>query len=302
MMVNSFKDERLKRLKGLQILFAILLLISFFMPWVKWDDYSLSGYALPAGNFFKTAVQARGPDNPFPQLNFGFYIFWLVPVLATVAVLLSVIKKKASLASFIGGTLALSLVTVYILFTRTLMDLGIGHTLVAMLRPGIYLQMIAAIGLIFSAFPVKNFGVKLAWLLAGPVIAYTGYSVGEHYVMNETFVATQNVKADYTVNAADLLKEFVGSDTATNKKYLEKTLQVNGEVSAVNLLADSTSTIQFTDSTGSYIIFSLEKNELSQAQKIKAGDVISLKGVCSGSIFSEILGTTSVTFKRATLK
>ena len=301
-MVNSFGDGRFKSLKGFQILFAIVLLISFFMPWVKWDGYSLSGYALPAGDFFKTAAKAGGPDNPFPQLSFGFYIFWLVPVLAMVAVVMSVLKKKASLASFIGGMLALSLVTVYILFTRTLMDLGIGNNLATMLSLGIYLQMIAAIGLIFSGFPVKNFGVKLAWLLAGPVISYTGYSFGEHYVMNETFVATQDVKADYTVNAADLLKEFVGSDTATNKKYLEKTLQVNGEVSAVNLLADSTSTIQFTDSTGSYIIFSLEKNELNQAQKIKAGDIISLKGVCSGSIFSDILGTTSVTFKRATLK
>ena len=43
-------------------------------------------------------------------------------------------------------------------------------------------------------------------------------------------------------------------------------------------------------------------SKTTNTNAIKAGDVISLKGVCSGSIFSEILGTTSVTFKRATLK
>jgi len=87
----------------------------------------------------------------------------------------------------------------------------------------------------------------------------------------------------------------------TNKKYLDKTLVVNGNASAVEVLADSTSTIKFSDSTGSYAIFSLEKNQLDQVKNIKSGDAVSLKGVCSGSIFSEILGTTSISFKRATL-
>jgi len=301
-MVKAYGNKGYERLKWFQILFAVFLLVSFFMPWVNWDGYSISGYALPSGIFFETAVKAGGPANPFPQLSFGFYIFWLVPVLAVLSLLLIIIKKNATTSSFIAGTLGLFLITVYILFTQTLIDLGIGQYLAAMLKPGIYLHIVAAIGLILSAFPVKKIGVKLAWLLAGPVLAYTGYSVGEHYIMNETHVETQHVKADYTINAASLLKEFAGNDSATNKKYLDKTLVVNGKVSAVKLLADSTSTIQFEDSTGSYIIFSLEKNELSLVKNKKAGDAVSLKGVCSGSIFSEILGTTSVTFKRATLK
>ncbi len=121
------------------------------------------------------------------------------------------------------------------------------------------------------------------------------------YIMGETHAATENVKADYTVNSADLIKEFITNDTATNKKYIEKILVVNGNASAVEVLADSTSTIKFEDSTGSYVIFSFEKNQLDQVKNIKKGDAVSLKGVCSGSIFSEILGTTSISFKRATL-
>lgn len=77
-------------------------------------------------------------------------------------------------------------------------------------------------------------------------------------------------------------------------------IQVKGDASSVDLLADSTSTIKFADSIGSYAIFSLEKDQFDKVKKLKPGDPVSLKGVCSGSIFSEILGTTSISFKRAT--
>ena len=170
-----------------------------------------------------------------------------------------------------------------------------------MIQIGFYLHALAAVLLIITAFPVKRMITKLGWLLIGPVFAYGAYMVGEKYIMSETHSATENVKADYTVNSADLIKEFLANDTATNRKYLDKTMVVNGNTSAVEILADSTSTIRFADSTGSYAIFSLEKSELPRVKNIKTGDPVSLKGVCSGSIFSEILGTTSISFKRAIL-
>ncbi|MEQ1677440.1 MAG: hypothetical protein ABL876_12105, partial [Chitinophagaceae bacterium] len=54
------------------------------------------------------------------------------------------------------------------------------------------------------------------------------------------------------------------------------------------------------DSTGSYAIFSFEKSMYEKAKAVQQGDQVSLKGVCSGSIYSEILGTTAISFKRAT--
>ena len=113
--------------------------------------------------------------------------------------------------------------------------------------------------------------------MIGPVIAYGSFKMGEKYIMGETHAATENVKADYTLNSADLIKEFITNDTATNKKYIEKVLVVNGNASAVEVLADSTSTIKFEDSTGSYIIFSLEKNQLDQCKKYKKGRCCFLK-------------------------
>ncbi len=289
------------KFKALQILFAVLVLASFFLPWVNWDGNLISGYSMPVGDFFGTSETKFGLANPFPQFNFAFNIFWLVPLLAVLVIAFVLVKKKAALLSFIAGALSLSLVTVYILFTNTLLDLGVGKELTAMLKPAIYLQALGAAGLILTAFPVKNVGAKIVWLVLGPLLAFGSYKMGERYIMNETHTATENVKAEFTVNAPDLIKEFLANDTVTNKKYFDKTMVVNGNTSAINVLADSTSTIKFEDSTGSYIIFSLDKEYYKESKNIKAGDIISLKGSCSGSDYSMILDSTSINFKRVTL-
>ena len=287
--------------KWLHILCSAILLISFFLPWLSWAGNPVSGYTMPMGGFFSLSEKVGGPENPFPQFSFSFYLFWLIPVLAILIIAIVILKKKAALASFVAGALSLALLTVYFLFSRTLLDFGVGTKVSSMIKASFYVQALAAILLIITAFPVKRMVTKLIWLLIGPVFAYGAYTVGEKYIMSETHSATENVKADYTVNSVDLIKEFLANDTATNRKYLDKTMVVNGNTSAVEILADSTSTIRFADSTGSYAIFSLEKSELPRVKNIKTGDPVSLKGVCSGSIFSEILGTTSISFKRAIL-
>jgi RecJ-like exonuclease len=137
--------------------------------------------------------------------------------------------------------------------------------------------------------------------LAGPLLVFIGYKTGEKFIMNETFTGSDKVSADYTIAARDLLYEFNTNDKAANEKYLEKMLIVNGVVSNVERLSDSTTTIQFSDSTGSYIVFALDKNQFRDTENINAGDLVSLKGSCSGSIHSQILGTTSISFKRSTI-
>ena len=284
----------------LHLIFGILLLATFFLPWVAWEDAAISGYSMPVGDFFATSGSKFGLDNPFPQFNFTLLIFWLIPVLAIIALALSFQKKKSFLFTSLATILSLSLVTVFILFTNTLISLGVGNSLTSMLKPWIYLHAIAAIGFVFTATG-GNTVKKLGSVIIGPVFAFVSFMFIQQYLEKETHKNTSDIKADYTVNSDSLIKEFLTNDTATNKKYLEKVLVVNGKASAINVLADSTSTIKFEDSTGSYAIFSLEKTELDNVKNIKTGDAVSLKGVCSGSIYSEILGTTSISFKRATL-
>lgn len=285
----------------LTVLFSAGLLVSFFLPWVAWDGSRVSGYAMPSGDFFKISETRFHLGNPFPKLSFSFALFWLIPAMAILTTAAAFLKKKTVPFAFFAAALSLALLTIFILFSGVLLDLGVGESVGGMLKPGAIIQALSALGLILFAFPVKTAFPKIAWLLVGPVIAWGSFKIGEKYIMGQTHSATENVKADYTVNADALISEFVSNDTAANKKYLEKVLVVNGNVSSAEIQPDSTSTVKFADSTGSYAIFSLEKDQFEQAKKIQAGTAVSLKAVCSGSIFSEILGTTSISFKRATL-
>ena len=287
-------------LSWLHLLFGATLVITYFLPWVSWSGNYVAGYALASGDFFHISATQFKLDNPFPKLNFTFYAFWLVPVLGTLTVLFVSLKKKTSPFSYLAGSLSLALFVIYFLFTGTLIDLGVGKNVVEMLLPSSWIHLLAAVGIICTTVPVKSLLPKTFWLVAGPVIAYGGYKIGEKTIMAETFVETKDTKTDFTVKATELINEFIKDGSAANKKYQDKMLVVNGNATKVEVLADSSSTISFSDSTGSYVIFSLEKTSHERVKTLKQGDAVSLKGVCSGSIFSEILGTMAISFKRGT--
>lgn len=287
--------------KWLHLGSGLILLISFFLPWVKWQAINVNGYDLAAGNFFQLSETNFKLGNPFPQFAFTFYVFWLIPLLVVLSLAFVWKNKKSAFPAFVAGALTLSQITVFYLFTNTLVDLGVGKSALAMMQPAAFTTILAAVVFILSALPIGNWLKKSAWIIIGPVIAFASYKIGEKYVMAETFTSTNDIKEDYTVIANDLIREFISNDTAANNKYREKIIVVNGKTTLVERLSDSTTTIQFADSTGSYIAFSFEKEQYEQVKEIKTGDQVSLKGSCSGSIYSEILGTTVITFKRATL-
>ena len=122
------------------------------------------------------------------------------------------------------------------------------------------------------------------------------------YVATEKFSDTNSRKADYTVNALDLIREFVSNDTGANKKYTEKIITVNGKVSELEAPDTSTVNVKFTDpSTGSFIIFAFQDSHLSEGKTLKVGDSVSIKGSCSGGSYSPALELTKIDFKRAAL-
>lgn len=287
--------------KWLHIIFGIGLLISFFLPWVKWNETSVAGFDMPAGNFFTKSVAEFGPANPFPQLDFTFYIFWLIPVLIIVSLFLVFTNKRNNFPSFVAGALSLALVTVFYLFTKIIISFGIGTDVFQMLQLPSYIAVLTAIGFIFTAPDANQWVKKIAWLFLGPVIAFSAFKFGEKKVMAETYQTTDNVKADYTISAVEMLNEFVKSDSLANAKYREKIVIVNGTASQVEKKNDSTTNIRFDDPEGSYIVFSFEKDQYELVKDINPGDEVSLKGSCSGSIYSEILETIQISFKRSTL-
>jgi hypothetical protein len=139
-------------------------------------------------------------------------------------------------------------------------------------------------------------------LIAVVIIGLLGAGVA-WYLINEKFSDTQSVKADYTVDAPAFIKEFEKDAAGANKKYTDKIVAVSGIVAATENPSDTITNIKFTDTaTGSYAIFAFQGQHLKEAQQVKEGDKVAIKGSCSGGNFSEILGFTSIEFKRCALE
>src|SRR5258706_9116511 len=79
------------------------LIVSFFLPWTQWKDDSISGYQFPSGRFFAVSTSKFNFPNPFPQLEFSFYIFWLIPVLTAIALILTLQNKKDNWPALVAG-------------------------------------------------------------------------------------------------------------------------------------------------------------------------------------------------------
>ncbi len=135
------------------------------------------------------------------------------------------------------------------------------------------------------------------WLLALFVLLLAG-GIAIWYLFTLKYDDTATVKADYTVNAMDFIKEFKQDMAAANKKYTEKIVVINGFVSAVEM-ADTTANIKMVDTTnGAYIIFAFQQQHLAEAKAMKEGEEVSIKGSCSNGAFSSILEAEYITFKR----
>ena len=141
----------------------------------------------------------------------------------------------------------------------------------------------------------------LKWLLiGGGILLLTGIATYFYYA-TLTHEDTATLEVDYTVEAIPFIKEFEKDYQAANKKYAERIIAVKGKVTATEP-ADTTMNVKMTDTTtGSYLIFAFQDQDMAEAKELKEGDAVVIKGSCSDGVYSEILGTYFISFKRSTV-
>lgn len=282
-------------IKWLLVISSVILVIAFFIPWVAWDKSKITGADMPSGHFFSISAANFNLANPFPRFGFALYIFWLIPVMAAVTLVIVLLNKKYAFPAVLAGLTALAAATVYFLFSRVLADLGAHYSL----QTGIYVTILSAAVIILAG--VRHWPAKILFLVTGPALAWLGFCAGTSFLENEKFDDSANTKAAYTVNAIDLIREFEANDSLANAKYREKIITVKGKISALERPNDSTVNIKFTDTTGSYAIFPFHGEAVAEVRALKEGEAVSIKASCSGGVLSEILGIESITFKRCTI-
>lgn len=141
--------------------------------------------------------------------------------------------------------------------------------------------------------------LKRVLIIAGIILLLAAAVIW--YVFTEKFSDTATVKPDYDLQATELLRAFVQNEGDANKKYAEKIILVKGRVTAVEA-ADTSINIKMADTaTGNYIIFAFQQQHLAEAKTIREGDIVAIKGSCSGGAYSKILESEYVTFKRSAI-
>ena len=145
---------------------------------------------------------------------------------------------------------------------------------------------------------------KKPWLkklLIITLIILVAGGIGIYLIFTEKFEDTGTQAATFTVTADELIKEFQQNDSAANEKYAEKMISVNGKITETEV-ADSSINIKMMDTlTGSYIIFAFQEQHIKEAKQFIEGDMVSIKGSCSGGTYSKILETEYITFKRCAI-
>jgi len=284
--------------KIVSTLAALAVIGCFFLPWLKWIEVPVTAKDMATGNFYTLSETHFAITNPFPDMVFMNGIFWLMPALCVVTILFLLLRKSyAGFYSAFAAAMVLGLGVVYTLFTNELKLFDNNIQLRTAIQPTLYVAMIAALVLVVNSWPNK-WGWKMFFILAPLGLSYLAFSQIKENQVSEKTPATNTLKAAFAKDALQLINEFVSADSTANASYREQVMVINGVVSEINA-TDTTATLSMADSTGSYVIFDFEKAAAKNVQTIKVGDRVKVKAVCSGSIYSDILETHTISFKQS---
>lgn len=101
----------------------------------------------------------------------------------------------------------------------------------------------------------------------------------------------QNVQADVTLPAAELLAAFERDSAAANKRFLEKNIETTGRVRSVESEERSATVVLGEEGSMSSIRCSMDSSFVQQATALKEGSTVTIKGYCTGFNMDELLGS-----------
>jgi hypothetical protein len=109
---------------------------------------------------------------------------------------------------------------------------------------------------------------------------------------NRTHKDTANLKPDYSITADALIKEFSDNEQASNTKYWDKVVRVEGIVKELARDDKGFYSIVLGDTASmSAVRCSVDSIHSREAALVQKGSVVSVKGICSGYNADEMLGS-----------
>lgn len=98
------------------------------------------------------------------------------------------------------------------------------------------------------------------------------------------------VKADYILKVSELVNEFNQDETTASAKYIDKIVEITGPVLTFEATSDSTMNVTLADKNQMSGVICTFNNITNPAlTEIKEGDIITIRGVCSGMLMDVLL-------------
>ncbi len=118
------------------------------------------------------------------------------------------------------------------------------------------------------------------------VLAIIGASYG-YYMYNKPVESLEDKEADVTISADQLIADYEADEKTANEKYLGKVVVVSGKITDITNEEGKKKVNLETSNPISVVICEMEENK--KTNNLKAGDMIKVKGMCSGYLSDVIL-------------
>lgn len=109
-------------------------------------------------------------------------------------------------------------------------------------------------------------------------------------ILNLPKSSVKNKEADFKLNATELYSAFEADEKKSNKLYIGKTIEVQGRYLSQNK-DNQDATVVILDGGGSLggVLCTLEQGEESKLDEVNQGDMITIKGMCTGLLMDVVL-------------
>lgn len=143
----------------------------------------------------------------------------------------------------------------------------------------------------------KNLKVIVPLVLLVAVVG-AWYAYKEY---NRKPASMENTKADFVTNAATIIGAFEENEVKANQQYLDKVVEVEGAIRAVNQDEAGLYTVTLGDDGSlSSVRCSVDSVFSELARDLVPGGSVTIRGVCTGFMADPLLGS-DVTLVRCTI-
>jgi DNA/RNA endonuclease YhcR with UshA esterase domain len=126
--------------------------------------------------------------------------------------------------------------------------------------------------------------ILLIVLFIGIIGAFIGYKMA-----NKSHIDISTTSPEITVTATQLIDEFTIDELASNTKYLDKLIAVNGTISSIKKEEEKGIISLKTDDDFGSVLCHLSIEATQKIAQLKIGQNIQIKGICTGFLMDVIL-------------